>query len=397
MSDIEPGPQAILAHHHPDVPNLGDITRIDWTKVEPVDVICGGSPCTDLSLAGARAGMTKDTRSGLWESMFHAITAIHPRLVVWENVQGALSASAFSLMEPEQGHMGGRTTGPVLRALGRVLGDLASIGYDATWTVVQASDVGAPHKRARVFIVAHPHGQPWLERWEPATRETPGGRSWSDISGRDRTPRTLIPTPTASDWKGGYHQEGKGMSLSQATKLLPTPVAQAPGNTAEAHLRKKPGRTQVTDLGIIAREGLFTTGGNLLPTPQATNATYSSNGYGPNLHETAGTLRDSFGPYAPAVAHWETITGRTAPAPTEPPLREGGKPRLSVRFVEWLMGLPDGHVTGVGLSREKTLRALGNGVVPLQAAEGILRALQQERQAALEEGWPEYAQRTGTR
>ena len=172
------------------------------------------------------------------------------------------------------------------------------------------------------------------------------------------------------------------MSLSQATKLLPTPVAQAPGNTAEAHLRKKPGRTQVTDLGIIAREGLFTTGGNLLPTPQATNATYSSYVYGPNLHETAGTLRDSFGPYAPAIAHWETITGRTAPAPTEPPLREGGKPRLSVRFVEWL------------ISREKTLRALGNGVVPLQAAEGILRALQQERQAALEEGWPEYAQPT---
>ena len=87
MSDIEPGPQAILAHHHPDVPNLGDITRIDWTQVEPVDVICGGSPCTDLSLAGARAGMSKDTRSGLWESMFHAITAIRPRLVVWENVQ----------------------------------------------------------------------------------------------------------------------------------------------------------------------------------------------------------------------------------------------------------------------------------------------------------------------
>lgn len=377
MSDIEPGPQAILAHHHPDVPNLGDITRIDWSKVEPVDVICGGSPCTDLSFAGARAGMTKDTRSGLWESMFHAITAIRPRLVVWENVQGALSASAFSLMEPDQGHMGGRPTGPVLRALGRVLGCLAGIGYDATWTTVHASDVGAPHKRARVFVVAHPHGEPWLERWEPTTRETPGGRSWADVSGRDRTPQTLIPTPTASDWKGGYHQEGKGMSLSRQ-----------PGSSA--HLRKKPGRTQVTDLGIIAREGLFMTGGILLPTLQATNATYSSAGYGANLHETVGTLRDSFGPYAPAVARWETITGRTAPAPTEPPLREGGKPRLSVRFVEWLMGLPDGHVAGVGLSREKTLRALGNGVVPLQAAEGILRCLQQERQVALEEGWPEY-------
>lgn len=87
MSDIEPGPQAILAHHHPDVPNLGDITKIDWTRVEPVDVICGGSPCTDLSMAGARAGMSKDTRSGLWESMFHAITALRPRLVVWEDGQ----------------------------------------------------------------------------------------------------------------------------------------------------------------------------------------------------------------------------------------------------------------------------------------------------------------------
>ena len=108
VSDIEPGPQAILAHHHPDVPNLGDITKIDWTQVEPVDVICGGSPCTDLSMAGARAGMSKDTRSGLWESMFHAITALRPRLVVWENVQGALSASAFSLMGPDQGHLGGR-------------------------------------------------------------------------------------------------------------------------------------------------------------------------------------------------------------------------------------------------------------------------------------------------
>ena len=173
--------------------------------------------------------------------MFHAIAIIRPQLVVWENVQGALSASAFSLMEPDQGHLGGRPTGPVLRALGRVLGDLAGIGYDATWTTVHASDVGAPHKRARVFVVAHPHGEPWLERWEPTTRETPGGRSWSDVSGRDRTPRTLIPTPTASDWKGGYHQEGKGMSLSQATRLLPTPVAQASGNSAEAHLR---GRSQ---------------------------------------------------------------------------------------------------------------------------------------------------------
>ena len=76
VSDIEPGPSRILATHHPDIPNLGDVTTIDWRTVEPVDVICGGSPCQDLSMAGRRAGMRPGTRSGLWESMLAAITTI---------------------------------------------------------------------------------------------------------------------------------------------------------------------------------------------------------------------------------------------------------------------------------------------------------------------------------
>ena len=107
VSDIEPGPCNILAHHHPDIPNLGDITQVDWTQVEPVDIITGGSPCQDLSLSGRRAGMRPGTRSGLWESMLTAIATIRPRLVVWENVRGAYSAEAFSLMESREGHLGG--------------------------------------------------------------------------------------------------------------------------------------------------------------------------------------------------------------------------------------------------------------------------------------------------
>lgn len=63
VSDVEKGPCAVLAHRYPDAPNIGDITRVDWRDVPRVDVLCGGSPCTDLSTAGARAGMTKDTRS----------------------------------------------------------------------------------------------------------------------------------------------------------------------------------------------------------------------------------------------------------------------------------------------------------------------------------------------
>lgn len=144
-----------------------------------------------------------------------------------------------------------------------------------------------------------------------------------------------MPTPTASDHKAGRHQDGTGHSLTQAVQLLPT--------------------------------------------PQATYAPRSSPGYGPNLHEIAlAADMSSFGPYAPAIAKWEQITGRAAPPPTTPPRRAGGKPQLSARFVEWMMGLPDGHVTGhdLNLSRERQLRMLGNGVVPQQAALAVSSLLQ---------------------
>ena len=162
VADIEPGPRAVLAHRFPGVPNLGDVTAVDWAQVEPVDTIIGGSPCQDLSTAGTGGGMRPGTRSGLWESMAQAVAVIRPALVVWENVLGALSAPAYSKMESGPGCVGGRSGGPVLRAAGRVLGDLAFLGYDAQWVVVRACDVGAPHQWARVFVLAHPQGQPWF-------------------------------------------------------------------------------------------------------------------------------------------------------------------------------------------------------------------------------------------
>ena len=125
VSDVEKGPCAVLAHRYPDAPNIGDITRVDWRDVPQVDVLCGGSPCTDLSTAGARAGMTKDTRSGLWESMFRGVQELRPRLVVWENVLGATSARAFSLLETARGTRGsgGRwTCSPSTRTCARRLG-----------------------------------------------------------------------------------------------------------------------------------------------------------------------------------------------------------------------------------------------------------------------------------
>lgn len=80
-----------------------------------------------------------------------------------------------------------------------------------------------------------------------------------------------------------------------------------------------------------------------------------------------------FGAYGQAIARWERVLGRQAPSPTVPSTREGGRARLSTCFVEWLMGLPEGHVTGedLGLTREQQLRLLGNGVVPQQGAAAI--------------------------
>lgn len=124
-------PSKVLAHHWPDVPNLRDVTVVDWSQVERVDIITGGYPCQPFSASGLRKG-TDDERH-LWPYVREAIRVLRPRLVVLENVAGHLSLG-----------------------FGRVLGDMAEDGLHVRWTSVRASDVGAPHHRDRVFIVASP-------------------------------------------------------------------------------------------------------------------------------------------------------------------------------------------------------------------------------------------------
>jgi DNA (cytosine-5)-methyltransferase 1 len=134
QSEIDPYACRVLAKHWPHVPNLGDITTIDWSTVEPVDIICGGYPCQPFSLAGVRRGEA-DPRH-LWPHFLAALRHLRPRLALLENVPGHLSLG-----------------------FGRVLGDLAENGYDAEWTCVSAAAIGAPHLRVRVFVVAYPHGE----------------------------------------------------------------------------------------------------------------------------------------------------------------------------------------------------------------------------------------------
>ena len=351
--EFDKAPSTILAHHYPDVPNLHDVTQVDWEQVEPVDIITGGSPCQDLSTAGKRAGMTEGTRSNLWVNMREAIATIQPRLVVWENVQGALSAAAYSSsdMEPGQGLLGGGDGH--LRALGRVLGDLAEIGYDARWTTIRASDIGAPHHRSRVFLIAYPADTGCIglqaARW--------GGGHGSQVAGSVGGEGTLpelehLPTIRASDSKRGDQPAELRRDVPSITAVsvyfphLPTP------NTMD-HLPAREGEAREKQL----RRGDI----------NGSRRTSMGNLREDVIHPGDGGI---YGRYEPVVRRWEQATGTTAPAPTE--LNRNGKPRLNVEFASWMMGLPKGWVTGVpGLSRAQQLKAIGNGVVPQQAAAAL--------------------------
>lgn len=155
-------PCSILTHRFPDAMNLGDVSLIDWSFIEPgyIDILCAGFPCQDVSVAGGRAGLRDGTRTGLWSQVVRAITELQPRLVVLENVPGIFTASAAGDVEPCPWCLGDGS-GEHLRALDAVLADLSSIGFDADWTVVPASGVGAAHRRERWFCAAYPAGQPW--------------------------------------------------------------------------------------------------------------------------------------------------------------------------------------------------------------------------------------------
>ena len=262
VSDIEEGPCRVLAHRFPEATNLGDVTAVDWDSLDPVDVVIGGSPCPDLSDAGRGAGMRPGTRSGLWSSMVDAIAATRPRLVVWENVRGALSKSAFSRLESGEGRMGGRADGVVLRALGRVLGDLSALGYDCQWSTFRASTIGAPHQRERVFVVAVPSSQGWRLPWHTVTREAACGWASALDSGRAGASLTLLPTPTTQDGKnnGGPSQFERNTPPLNTVVKIPSFGVYTPAIKRWEHItgRAAPAPTILSDQGNPQLSHYFT-------------------------------------------------------------------------------------------------------------------------------------------
>ena len=332
-AEIEPAACKVLAHHYPDVPNLGDITQIDWSTVPPVDIITGGYPCQPFSSAGKRKG--KDDERHLWPYVRDAIRTLGPRYAILENVRGHLTLGFAD-----------------------VLADLAEIGFDAEWTVVPASDIGACHQRQRLFIVAYVSNTSSAE-WRTAQHEYLREATGSATESGERAGVAADTLSERHDRSGTSEPKSKPQSR----------WADAQGSSASAPDNNYP-------LISTPTAGLGMGGGKRSHRFDAKSTSRRSANPAELVDDLANVI--GWAQYEPAIRRWENILGRPAPDPTV--MGATGRPRLNPVFVEWMMGLPEGWVTGHGLSPAQCLKMLGNGVVPQQAAHAITHLMERGTQ-----------------
>lgn len=126
---------AVLRHHYPSVPNLGDITQVDWSVLRgKADIVVGGSPCQSFSIAGKREGLRG--QSGLMYEYIRAIREIRPKWFVWENVPGALTV--------ERGE-----------AFRQLLSEMDKLRYGMAWRILDSQFFGVAQRRQRLYVVGH--------------------------------------------------------------------------------------------------------------------------------------------------------------------------------------------------------------------------------------------------
>jgi DNA (cytosine-5)-methyltransferase 1 len=264
-----------------NIPNYGNIKEIDWASLEPIDILTAGYPCQPFSHAGYRKG-TDDERH-IFPYILEAIGILRPQWVILENVRGHLSLG-----------------------LKEVLAGLTSIGYDARWQIVRASDVGAPHQRARLFIVAYPSG---IGQQISVKRQ--------NSSKQQFTSNGFIETSSNANSNACEESRRAIRSVSgEAGKVINGADRAIDGNS---------------------------------------NKDVSNSN---NQHKSYDRQVQKLG---------RRFTSRREMHMQEPPDALDQQGRLNAVFVEYMMGLPVGWVTNTGLSRAQQLKMLGNGVVPQQA------------------------------
>jgi DNA (cytosine-5)-methyltransferase 1 len=183
FSEIDKYASAVLKYHWPNTKNYGDITKIDWSEVPDFDLLTGGSPCQDLSIAGKRAGL-EGARSGLFYEYMRAVKEKRPKYFIWENVKGALSSNkGFDFAT--------------------VINEMAEAGYSLWWQVLNAKDFGVPQNRERIFVVGFRDGSPrevFFESNSNTETKIANGKI-SNSSNREFGFKDISPSCLARDYK----------------------------------------------------------------------------------------------------------------------------------------------------------------------------------------------------
>jgi DNA (cytosine-5)-methyltransferase 1 len=267
------------------VPNLGDMKQVDWSNVEPVDILTAGYPCQPFSTAGQRKGSADERH--LWPYIKEIISHLQPSRVILENVRGHLTLG-----------------------FKEVLQDLTEIGYDARWAIVRASDVGAPHQRARLFVIAYPNSQ--THNQSRRANRTISQSSSEVINRSDRNE---------------HRRSVEDLQRSNTDSLRCDVGAQG------TQRNQRESQFEPSELGQDAAN--------------ATNQRFQGSINKGNIY-----------------AQCSDIWNREIPNPL-------AEDKLNPKFVEYMMGLPIGWVTDLDISRSQQLKLLGNGVVPQQAYYAI--------------------------
>ncbi|HEU4705588.1 MAG TPA: DNA cytosine methyltransferase [Solirubrobacterales bacterium] len=227
--ELDPYCRAVLARHFPDAARFEDVREVGARELDPVDLLCGGFPCQDLSAAGRGAGID-GARSGLWSEFARIVRELRPRYVVVENVPALLTGKGKRWQR-----------GPI----GRVLGDLAEARYDAEWACLSAGEFGAPHLRKRIWIVAYPArdaeaGAAAQSRSERQRARAGGERSRAaEVADADakRQPGRAGAVCNSAGRRQPAERGGKGADVPDADRQQHEGRAQALGGSAGAELR----------------------------------------------------------------------------------------------------------------------------------------------------------------
>ena len=226
FSEIDSYASSVLRYHFPDIKNYGDIAKIDWSAVPDFDLLVGGSPCQDFSVAGKRAGIT-GKRSGLFDEYVRALTEKCPDSFIWENVKGVMSSG------------GGWD-------FARILTAFSEAGYSLWWQVLNAKNFGVPQNRERVFVVGSRNRSPrevFFEREADTkglveiTQNAPDaervydpngiGRTLKGLGGGEGAKTMLIPVTRGrsdEDWKKGSVAPSRRLGDKEDIRIIRCPL-----------------------------------------------------------------------------------------------------------------------------------------------------------------------------